>query len=89
MCETPEMTPQDMQDVSALGLGRVDELFHRHIGVSEEHLAQARRLAKFGFLYLEDGPDGPVVTRTAKGTRMLRKLARDAKKKPKQDSLSR
>ena len=73
MSDTPDMTLSNIMDAAALGLDKVDELCHYHIGLNAEELKRSRRLAEIGFLTLENGPDGPVVTRTAKGTRMLRK----------------
>lgn len=61
-------------DLHEVGLGR-EELYHVCLGLDVKRLALAKDLQRAGMAIVEDSPDGPMVTRTFRGTMTLKKFA--------------
>lgn len=61
-------------DLHEIGLGNERELFHVCLGLDLRKLATAKDLMRNGLVVVEDSPEGPMVTRTWRGTKTLSRV---------------
>ena len=65
---------QDLQALQSIGIAREAELVHACTGLNVNLLDDAKRLRERGLCFIEDSPQGPMVTRSAKCSRLLQRL---------------
>lgn len=65
-------TLEQAMDLHEVGLG--GELCHLCLGLDLKRLSQAKDLRRAGLVTIENSPDGPMVTRTWRGSQTLKNI---------------